>query len=231
MLNYKDSLKIETFPVQKRLPEVAQASFKGHWAESDLRLMFGLEVFKGSGLGFKPEQSMSRAEFAAGMVQIARAVPADPSLATRTSVTRSSKKTTEVSPFKDVSVQNAYYAQIKNAYTRGLLGGKGDGLFGPNESITRANAIVAIIRALGFESLAPQPIAVTGFRDNDSIPAYARNAAYVAKKIGLLQGDSKGNMNPSKKLTRAEGAALFKTLITYLEDGIKKDYMERLVNY
>ena len=96
---------------------------------------------------------------------------------------------------------------------------------------SRADAMVAFVRALGFESLAPSPAAVTGFRDNDLIPAHARNAAYVAKKIGLLQADSKGNMNPTKKLTKAEGAALFKTLITYLQDGIKKDYMERLVNY
>lgn len=233
VITNKDSLKIETFPVQQRLPTVNSTSFRGHWAEDDIKIMFGLEVFKGSGLNFKPDQYMSRAEFANAMVQIAREVPADPALTTRTISTanRITSKKVVVSPFNDVSIDNAYFTQIKSAYDRGLLSGKGYNLFDPNDYISKADAMVAIIRALGFESLAPAPAAVTGFRDNDLIPAHARNAAYIAKKIGLLQSDSKGNMNPTKKLTRAEGAALFKSLITYLQDGIKKDYRERLVNY
>jgi N-acetylmuramoyl-L-alanine amidase len=233
MLTYKDSLKLETFPVQKRLPTVEPASFAGHWAEDDIRLMFGLEIFKGGGANFKPDQYMNRAEFAAAMVQIAREVPPDPALAAKTTVSpaRTTKNTVQVSPFDDVSIENAYFTQIKAAFDRGLLSGKGYNLFGPNDTISRADAMVAFVRALGFESLAPSPTAVTGFRDNDLIPAHARNAAYIAKKIGLLQADSKGNMNPSKKLTKAEGATLFKSLITYLQEGIKKDYMERLVNY
>lgn len=233
IITYKDSLKLETFPVQKRLPTVNPANIRGHWAENDIRIMFGLEVFKGGGLNFKPDQYMSRAEFATAMVQIAREVPADPALATRTifAANRVTSKKAVVSPFNDVSIDNVYFTQIRDAYDRGLLSGKGYNLFGPNENISKADAIIAFIRALGFETLAPAPVAVTGFRDNDLIPAYARNAAYVAKKIGLLQSDSKGNMNPAKKLTRAEGAAMFKSLITYLQDGIKKDYRERLVNY
>ena len=233
VITYKDSLKIETFPVQKRLPTVNPINIRGHWAEEDLRIMFGLEVFKGGGLNFKPDQFMSRAEFATAMVQITREVPVDPALTTRTSfaANKVTSKIAAVSPFNDVSIENAYFAQIKSAYDRGLLNGKGLSLFGPNDNISKADAMVAIVRALGFESLAPAPAAVTGFRDNDLIPAHARNAAYVAKKIGLLQSDSKGNMNPTKKLTKAEGAAMFKSLITYLQDGIKKDYRERLVNY
>ena len=230
---YKDSLKIETFPTQKRLPTVNPANIRGHWSEEDLRIMFGLEVFKGDGLNFNPDQYMSRAEFATAMVQIAKEVPVDPALVKSTNLTtrRTTSKQVITSPFNDVSINNLNFSQIKSAYERNLLSGKGSNLFGPNDNITKADAIVAFIRALGFESLAPAPIAVTGFRDNDLIPSYARNAAYVAKKIGILQSDSKGNMNPTKKLTKAEGAALFKSLITYLQDGIKKDYRERMVNY
>jgi len=109
--------------------------------------------------------------------------------------------------------------------------GKGDNRFAPNEYITKAEAVVVFIRALGFESLAPAPVAVTSFRDNDLIPEHARNAAYVAQKIGLIQSDNKGNMNPNKKLTKAEGAAMLKNLIKYLQEGIRKDYRDRLINY
>ena len=44
----------------------------------------------------------------------------------------------------------------------------------------------------------------------------------VAHRIGLIQSDSKGNMNPNKRLTKAEGAAMFNSLIKYLQEGIRK---------
>ncbi len=233
ILTYSDSFSIETFPVQKRLPEVNTTNFAGHWAENDIKIMFGLEVFKGDSRSFNPDNYMTRAEFAAALVNVARTVPEDPALVTKAKTT--TRKTTGkeiiVSPFDDVSIENIYFNEIKSAYERGLLNGKGHNIFAPNESITRADATVAFIRALGFESLAPAPAAVTSFKDNDLIPEHARSAAYVAQKIGLLQGDSKGNMNPNKKLTKAEGAMMINRLIQYLQDGIRKDYRERLINY
>jgi len=233
VITYTDSLEIETFPVQKRLPTVDSGNIRGHWSEEALRIMFGLEVFKGNGAYFKPDQYMSRAEFATAMVKIAREVPADPAIPVRSTAAsrKTSSKEQVISPFDDVSIDNASFSYIKSAYDRGLLNGKGNNLFGPNDSITKAEAITAIMRALGFESLAPDPYAVTTFRDNDQIPSYARNAAYAAQKIGLLKGDSRGYMNPNKKLTKAEGAELFKNLISYLQTGIRKDYRDRLVNY
>ena len=232
-LNYKDSLDMETFPEQKRLPTVSPTNIRGHWAENEIRVMFGLEVFKGDAKDFNPDHYMTRAEFAAAMVQIAKEVPKDPALAVKTTpaASRTRTKVTVVSPFDDVSIENIYFNQIKSAFDRKLLDGKGNNLYGPNGTITKADAITTFIRALGFEDLAPSPIAVTGFRDNDLIPGYARNSAYVAQKIGLLLSDSKGNMNPAKKLTKAESAVLFNNLIKYLQDGIRKDYSERFVSY
>jgi N-acetylmuramoyl-L-alanine amidase len=231
-VTYKDSLKLETFPVQRSLPTVNPTNIRGHWAEEEIRIMFGLEVFKGDGSNFYPDNFMSRAEFAAALDQVVREVPQDPMLAVRTVAQRRvQSKEPVISPFDDVSVENIYFSHIKNSFDRGLMNGTGDNLFRPNEGITKADAVVAFIRALGFENLAPSPYAVTTFRDNDLIPAHARNAAYVAQKIGLIQGDGKGNMNPRKKLTKAEGAMMFNSLIRYLQDGIRKDYRERLVNY
>lgn len=233
VVKYKDSLKIETFPSQRRLPTVDPTNIRGHWAEEEIKIMFGLEVFRGNGSNFNPDHFMNRAEFAAAMVQIAKEVPSDPALTTRTRATasRTPEKTVVVSPFRDVSTENIYFDQIKSAYERGLLTGRDNDRFAPNESITKADATLAFIRALGLEYMAPTPVAVTSFRDNDLIPAYARNAAYVAQKIGLLRGDSKGNMNPNKKLTKAECAVMLNNLIKYLQDGIRRDYRERLVNY
>lgn len=233
VIGYKDSLKIETFPSQRRLPTADPTNIRGHWAEENIKIMFGLEVFKGSGANFNPDHYMNRAEFAAAMVQIVKEIPADPALTTRTRTTASRKSAAAVvvSPYNDVSVENIYFSQIRSAFERGLLAGRNDDRFAPNENITKADATLAFIRALGLEYMAPTPVAVTSFRDNDLIPYYARNAAYVAQRIGLLQGDNKGNMNPNKKLTKAECAVMLNNLIRYLQDGIRKDYRERLVNY
>ena len=194
--------------------------------------MYGLEVFKGDSRSFNPDNYMSRAEFAAALVNVAREVPEDPAMVTRTTaVARRTIKEVIVSPFDDVSIDNIYFNEIKGANERGLINGKGHNIFDPNDSITRADATVAFIRALGFESLAPAPAAVTSFRDNDLIPGHARSAAYVAQRIGLVQGDNRGNMDPNKRLTKAEGAVMINRLIKYLQEGIRKDYRGRIVNY
>ncbi|NTV90248.1 MAG: S-layer homology domain-containing protein, partial [Clostridiales bacterium] len=191
--SYSGSMQIETFPVQTRLPATDLSSVKGHWAEQDIGLMFGLEIFTGSGTVFKPEQYITRAEFAAAINLAAKTVPEDPAFVSKTTAasTSTTKKTTVVSPFDDVSIDNTYFDQINSAYKRGLITGKGANIFGPNESITLADALTIFIRAIGLESMAPSPTAVTSFKDNDLIPASARNAAYVAEKIGLIQGDTK----------------------------------------
>ena len=195
--------------------------------------MFSLEVFKGDSSNFYPDNYMTRAEFASAMAKVAREVPQDPTIVTRTvsASRRTTAKEIVVSPFDDVSIGNIYFNDIKNVFERGIMVGKGYDRFAPNEYITKAEATVAIIRALGFESLAPAPVAVTGFRDNDLIPEHARNAAYVAHKIGLIQSDSRGNMNPGKKLTKAEAAGMLNNLIKYLQEDIRKDYRDRLINY
>lgn len=233
IVTYSDSLVIETFPVQRRLPTADLRNIRGHWAENDIRLMFSLEVFKGDSSNFYPDNYMTRAEFASAMAKVAREVPQDPTLVTRTvsASRRTTAKEIVVSPFDDVSIGNIYFIDIKNVFERGIMVGKGYDRFAPNEYITKAEATVAIIRALGFESLAPAPVAVTGFRDNDLIPEHARNAAYVAHKIGLIQSDSRGNMNPGKKLTKAEAAGMLNNLIKYLQEDIRKDYRDRLINY
>jgi N-acetylmuramoyl-L-alanine amidase len=233
IVTYSDSLIIETFPVQRRLPSVDIRNARGHWAENEIRVMFGLEVFRGDSSAFYPDNYITRAEFAAAMAKVAREVPQDPTLITRTvsATRRTTGKEVIVSPFDDVSINNIYFNDIKSVFERGIMFGKGYNRFAPNEYITKAEAVVTFVRALGFESLAPAPAAVTSFRDNDLIPEHARNAAYVAQKIGLIKSDSKGNMNPNKKLTKAECADMLSSLIKYMQEGIRKDYRDRFINY
>lgn len=234
MKEIRDSLQIETFPVQIRLPVPNLKHLKGHWAEEDIKELYSLEVFKGDEASFNPEQYITRAQFIQAMVEAAKAVPVDPSLVSKTTSTVAARKATKpvvVSPFRDVSTESIYFAPIDEAYKRGLISGGVNEYFRPADTITLADALVIFVRALGLESLAPGPNAVTSFRDNDKIPSYARNAAFVAEKIGLIQGDARGNLNPLEKLTKGRAAALLNGFINYMREGIRKDYRERIMNY
>ena len=88
-----------------------------------------------------------------------------------------------------------------------------------------------IVSALGLENLAPWPNTNTPYVDNDSIPAYARNAASVAYSLGIFQGDERGFFNPSGRITNEQAAKLFYNLIQYMGDELVKDYSDRILSF
>lgn len=67
MLTPSGSLKLETSPVQTRLPVADLKEIKGHWAEEDIKLLCSLEVLNSSNY-LKPDQLITRAEFIAALV-------------------------------------------------------------------------------------------------------------------------------------------------------------------
>lgn len=231
MIIERGTLSLETFPVQKRLPVPSINHLKGHWAENDVKRLYSLGIFQGGENEFNPDQIITRAEFTEAIVRAAKAVPADPELVERTSSRRTGRRTEEQvkSPFKDIPVDHVAFESIREAYERGLVTGVGGELFAPDGTLTMAEALTILIRALGLESMGPGQNAVTIFRDNDMIPEYARNAAYVAYKIGLVEGDTKGRLNPRMNLTKARAAALLNRFIDYMREDMAIDYRERVM--
>jgi len=231
MVTSKDSLKLETFPVQTRLKVPNLSQLKGHWAEQDVRMLYSLEVLSGNEKTFNPEQYMKRSEFASAIILAGKEVPVDPAVAPKTTTRTSTKKTKVIPTFNDVSEEHSYFNEIESSFKRGFLNGKGEGNFKPDDYLTLAEAVTVFIRALGLETMAPKFGAVTTFRDNDDIPAYAKNAVRVAEQIGLVRGDEKGYLNPNSKLTNARAAALLNRFIDYMRDGIRKDYRDKYLGF
>ena len=62
-------------------------------------------------------------------------------------------KEAESSPFSDVSTSAYYYEAVKWAQEKGITGGIGNGLFGPNQPCTRAQIVTFLWRAAG----SPEP--------------------------------------------------------------------------
>ena len=224
------SLKLETFPVQTRLPVPDLTHLRGHWAEDDVKRLYSLEILVENDSVFDPHKIMTRAEFTSAFVKASKEVPVDPALVTRGSTTsRSSKEIT--SPFIDVSIEHIYFDNIKEAYERKLVVGVGENYFDPEVPITFADAVTILMRSLGLENLAPSPEPVTIFKDNDMIPDYARRPIYAAHRIGLVKGDDLGYVRPLDNIDNARAAAIINRYIDYLRNGIITDYREGFVNY
>lgn len=231
-LNTSDSFKLE-LPLQyEGLPSHNLSQIRGHWCENDVRTLYALEIFKGNDWEFEPEKYMTRGEFASAVTLAAREVPVDPALLknTRTTATKKTAAAQEKAIFSDVPVGSRYFEAVDNAFKRNMISGVGGNLFEPEAPITVADAITIFIRALGLESLAPNPTAITSFRDNDEIPAWARNSVYVAERIGLIKGDDRGYIKPTSPLTKARAAAMLNRLVNYLRSDILNDY-EKVTRY
>ncbi|HHW22528.1 MAG TPA: S-layer homology domain-containing protein [Clostridiaceae bacterium] len=229
---YNDTHSMSTPIELTRLMVPDIKHLNGYWAEEPVSILFGLEIIPGTGENYNTGRFITRREFVAQLINAIKEIPSDPDVRVAATARRtSSKKTPEISPFRDISPGDLYYEQVKIAYQKGITSGNGNGNFGPDLYITRAEAIKMIVSALGLENLAPYPSATTPFTDNDMIPAYARNAVAVANTLGIIEPDQMGAFNPNRRLTNEDAAILIYDLITYMGDELIKDYRDKIMEY
>ncbi|HBR01379.1 MAG TPA: S-layer homology domain-containing protein [Ruminiclostridium sp.] len=232
MKTYANTQSMASSPVYSRLMVPDLKHLNGYWSEEAIGILYGLEVIPGSGNSFNPAKPVTRREFVVMLIRALNDIPEDPDVRKATVPNRrSSKKTPEISPFRDVSTDDIYYNEIKQAYTKGITRGNGQGLFYPNQYITKADAVKMMVSALGLENLAAWPAASTPFTDHDIIPLYVSNAVSVAHDLGLIAADERGRFNPKAQLTNEDTANLLYGLITYMGDEMIKDYSDRMMQF
>ena len=203
----------------------------GHWSEENIRRMYSLDVFDNVDEYFLPDVPMTRVEFTKGIIRASNIkVESNAEEEERpTRRTRYAEPEDEKSPFNDVSSKDPDFNYVMAALDRGIIKGVSAIEFGPNNPLTRAQAVTILIRALGFESKAPTPGFRTQFSDNARIPDWAKDSVYVAKEISLVHGDSANNFNPNQVMTRAEAAAMLTRFLEFLEKDLQRDYRENII--
>ena len=109
--------------------------------------------------------------------------------------------TTNASSFKDVKDDAYYYDAVHALYERGVVSGKGDGKFAPNDYVTRGQAAKMIAKALQIEALEDG----AAFRD---VPATNSFYPYIAAltEFGILSGYTDGTFRPNDYMTRQQMA-------------------------
>ena len=108
-------------------------------------------------------------------------------------------KEVETSPFSDVSTSAYYYEAVKWAQEKGITGGIGNGLFGPNQPCTRAQIVTFLWRAAG----SPAPKDMSSFADVPADAFYAKAVAWAVEN-GITSGTSDGKFSPDATCTRAQ---------------------------
>jgi len=125
--------------------------------------------------------------------------------------------TTNESSFEDVTAGWAR-ADILQAAAKLLISAQGEGLFGANDNITRAEFISLVVKSLGF---IPQS-ELTSFKDVSSDTRFAKEIA-AALNEGLIRGKAPDTFDPDGLITRQEMAAVLANAIHYASDMTLQD--------
>ena len=152
---------------------------------------------------FRPDDTMTRAEFAAVIV---KAFPNAP-------IVRGAPN------FADVSQDFWGAAAIQTAYERGFLAGYPNNLFKPMQAISRVQAMVIIANtqarlssgsSAGIDALGSDAVVLSRFfEDESAIPNYARSAiAHATRRSLVVNYPNIKQLSPNDDITRGEATAL-----------------------
>ena len=178
-----------------------------HWSKNYVNDIGSRLIDDGVGNGeFAPNRAITRAEFASMIVKALGL-----------------KGTNFPEKFNDVKKGDAYHYYIYTAYEYGILAGYSNGNFGPQDLITREQAMTMLAKAM---EIAGMNVTITDtdvsnqlklFKDSDNISLYARHTATICVKNSIFAGDNKGRLTPKDNFTRAESATVIIKLLKKAE--------------
>ena len=117
---------------------------------------------------------------------------------------------TDGSNFADVAPGAWCAPAITWAAERGIVGGYGNGMFGPDDNITREQLAVMLWRYAGSPAATDKEL---HFTDADKVSGYARDALRWAVENSVINGKGGGILDPKGLATRAQVAQMLKNYL------------------
>jgi S-layer homology domain len=184
-------------PPSTTSPQVTPSNLtdiSGNWAEPFIRVLIEKNIIIGYPDGtFRPEQPVTRAEFAALLNK-----------------SFDLKSTRESRTFPDVPSTYWAAAVIDKAYQSGFLTGYPDNSFGPTKNIVRIESLVSLVNGSKLQPDGTADKVSELFTDAPQVPAYGKNALLAATQkcasVSLSYPTNK-TYDPNKVATRADIAA------------------------
>lgn len=166
--------------------QVVLNDIRGHWAENSIRSMVASGAASGYSDGsFKPNQTITRAEFAKIIVKAFN-------------LPYSGEKV-----FQDTKGHWAEDA-ISAAYMNGIISGYDENSFGPDDTITREQIAVMVVKAAKLTGTSNQQ----KFSDGEQISKWAKNEAAIAAANQLIFGYEDNTFRPKNNASRAEAVSI-----------------------
>ena len=118
--------------------------------------------------------------------------------------------------FADVDSSAWYAPYVAAGVDAGLINGITDDTFGVGFEIKRQDMAVMIARILNAKNI---PVTQTSevFDDDNNISDYAKNAVYLVRDAGIINGYNNNQFSPATSLTRAEAATVIIKLLNILQ--------------
>lgn len=111
--------------------------------------------------------------------------------------------------FDDVAETDWFYKYVRSAFNAEIINGVSENLFGTGTNITRQDMATIVYRALDIAGVKIDDVnEEQTFTDEGEISDYAREAAEVLRKKGIMIGDDANCFMPQNNATRAEAAQL-----------------------
>lgn len=164
---------------------------QNHWAKPFIEGLLDKGLISGFGDGtFKPNEKMTRAQYAALLV---KAFDPEPKR--------------EAKNFLDVSDKSWAKDVIQKAYRGGFLSGYPGDMFRQGDNVERVQVLVSLVN--GLELSESDDNALDFYEDSDEIPEYGKEEVATAtkKQIVVNHPDVK-KLDPTKAATRGEVAAM-----------------------
>ncbi|HIK04412.1 MAG TPA: family 10 glycosylhydrolase [Trichormus sp. M33_DOE_039] len=182
---------------------------QNHWARPFIEALAERRILNGYPNGtFRPDNSVTRAEFAAIVAAVFNVAAKRPYV-----------------PFIDIPTNHWAAGAIKKAYETGFLTGYPDKTFVPNNRIARGDVLVALVNGLEIANkIKPDLLEKLPqiYQDPTNIPGYARNQIAIATSVGLVASFPNIKLlNYSIAATRADVAAIVYQGLVYLGNAPK----------
>ncbi|MBQ8525052.1 MAG: S-layer homology domain-containing protein [Clostridia bacterium] len=116
-------------------------------------------------------------------------------------------------PFTDVKKKSWFKPYVERVYAEGIMEGKTDTTFAPNEDMTRAQLVTILYRLAGATETGLGE--ALEFTDTKKTAWYADYVGWAVKE-NLVTGYPEGTFAPNKAVSRQEIAKLFVEFMAYL---------------
>ena len=153
-----------------------------HWAESSIERWSDYGIIQGNNGAFLPDNNLTRAHMATILAKLLK-LPA-----------------AESAGFTDVDSAAWYADAVNRCAAAGIMLGNA-GKANPNATITRAQAIVMLGRALGITPKANADL--SGYEDAAAVPDYAKGYVAAMSEAGIVKGSTETTVAPASDITRA----------------------------